>query len=189
MNDLFHGTLVRLAMEEPDVRAKAEVRWRRDSEFHRLVDGDPAKVISEKKLKEWSEKFLEEGFKPDGYQFSIRALADDRLIGFIGLWADLVHSEGWVGIGIGEREFWGKGYGTDAMRLVLRYAFTEVNLRRVSLALHSYNERALRSYEKAGFRLEGRTRSDQRRDGRRTDTLWMGILRDEWSGMQTGEKP
>ena len=188
MKDLFRGSLVRLTMEEPDVRAKAEVRWQRDSEFHRLADGDPANMASEKKIKEWIEKRYDDGFKPERYPFSIYALSEDRLIGFIGLWADLVHSEGWVGIGIGEREFWGKGYGTDAMRLILQYAFTEVCLQRVSLALHAYNERGLKSYEKAGFRIEGRTRSDQHREGKRTDTLWMGILREEWVQLQQREK-
>jgi RimJ/RimL family protein N-acetyltransferase len=49
-----------------------------------------------------------------------------------------------------------------------------------------YNPRALRSYEKCGFRLEGRTRKDVMREGRHTDTLWMGILREEWLQMQNG---
>jgi RimJ/RimL family protein N-acetyltransferase len=182
MKDLFRGKLVRLTTEEPETQAKYEVRWRRDTEFHRLADADPANVISEKKIKEWLEKRGEE-VKPERYPFSIRALEGDKLIGFMGLWLDLVHGEAWVGIGIGEREYWGKGYGTDAMRLILQYAFMELNLQRVSLALHAYNERALKSYEKVGFRLEGRTRSDQLREGKRTDTLWMGILRDEWLGL------
>jgi RimJ/RimL family protein N-acetyltransferase len=184
MKDLFRGKFVRLTAEEPEAIAKHEVHWQRDSEFRRLMNSNPTDVASEKKIKERSEKRAEDD-KPGQYPFSIRALDDDKLIGFIGLWADLVHSEGWVGIGIGEREFWGKGYGTDAMRLILQYAFTEVNLQRVSLDLHSYNERALKSYEKAGFRLEGRSRGDQYREGKRTDTLWMGILREEWLDLDT----
>ena len=188
MKDLFRGKLVRLTAEEPETQAKHDVRWQRNSEFHRLADADPAAVSSEKKVKDWLEKRSEEGFKPERYPFSIRALEGDKLIGFIGLWVDLIHSDGWVGIGIGEREFWGKGYGTDAMEVLLQYAFTELNMKRVSLALHSYNTRALKSYEKAGFRLEGRTRSDQQREGNRTDTLWMGILREEWAQLQHGEK-
>jgi RimJ/RimL family protein N-acetyltransferase len=184
MKDLFRGKLVRLTAEEPETQAKYEARWRRDTEFHRLADADPANVMSEKKIKEWLEKRSEE-VKPERYPFAIRALEGDKLIGFMGLWLDLVHSEAWVGIGIGEREYWGKGYGTDAMRLILQYAFMELNLQRVSLGLHAYNERALKSYEKVGFRLEGRTRSDQLREGMRTDTLWMGILRDEWLGLDT----
>lgn len=185
MRDLFRGELVRITSEEPSVGAKVEVHWQRDSEFHRLADSDPARMESEKKLKEWFGKRAEDGFKPERYSFSIRTLEEDKYIGFFGLWLDLIHSEAWVGIGIGEREFWGKGYGTDMMKLCLRYAFTELNVQRVSLGLHEYNPRALRSYEKAGFRLEGRTRKDLAREGKRYDSLWMGILREEWLGLDT----
>jgi len=188
MKDLFRGELVRLTAEEPDFIAKHEARWKRDTEFHRLADGDPAELISEKKIKSWGEKFVENGFNPERYPFSIRALSDDKLIGFLGLWLNLIHSEAWVGIGIGEREYWGKGYGTDAMKLAVQYAFLELDLQRVSLGLHAYNPRALKSYEKVGFRLEGRTRQDVLREGRRTDTLWMGILREDWLQKQNGVK-
>jgi len=181
MNDLFRGKLVRLTLEEPDALAKAEVRWQRDSEFVRLADSDPVRLDSEKKIREWFvENRVDKGFQPERYSFSVRTLAEDKLIGFFGLYVDLVHSVAWVGIGIGERDFWGKGYGTEMMNLCLRYAFTELCVHRVSLGLHEYNPRALRSYEKAGFRLEGRTRKDMMREGKRSDTLWMGILREEW---------
>ena len=188
MKDLFRGELVRLTMEEPEVRAKAEVRWQRDTEFNRLADNEAREMVSEKKIKEWIEKHTENGFNAERYPFSIRALSDDKLIGFVGLWLNLIHGEGWVGIGIGEREYWGKGYGTEAMKLIVQYAFMELGLYRVSLGLHAYNTRALKSYEKAGFRFEGQTRQDVLREGRRTDTLWMGILRDEWFALQNGVK-
>ena len=144
---------------------------------------------SEHKLREWVEKQNETGPKPERYSFSVRALDGDKHIGFFVLWLDLIHNEAWVGIGIGDREFWGKGYGTDMMKLCLQYAFIELNVHRVSLGLHEYNPRALRSYEKAGFRLEGRTRKDLMREGKRYDSLWMGILREEWMQMQNGDKP
>jgi RimJ/RimL family protein N-acetyltransferase len=188
MKDLFRGELVRLTSEEPESRAKHEVRWQRDTEFHRLANEDPAELNSEKKIRGWGEKFAEDGFKPARYPFSIRALADDQVIGFMGLWVELIQSEGWVGIGIGERDYWGKGYGTDAMKLCLQFAFMELGLQRVSLGLHEYNARALKSYEKAGFRLEGHTRQDVLREGKRTNTLWMGVLRAEWLQLQDGER-
>jgi len=183
MRNLFRGELVRLTSEEPDAFAKVEVRWQRDTEFHRLADSDPAEMSSEKKIKERFEKRNEE-VKPERYPFFIRTLDADKLIGFLGLWMDLIHAEVWVGIGIGERDYWGKGYGTDAMKLCIQFAFTELNAHRVSLGVHEYNPRAMRSYEKAGFRLEGRTRGDVMREGKRTDSFWMGILREEWIHMQ-----
>jgi len=187
MKDLFRGELVRLTSEEPEFRAKHEARWQRDSEFHRLADFSPPDMASAKKIKEWIEKNTEDGFKPERHSFSIRSLTDDKLIGFLGLWVELIHAEVWVGIGIGERDYWGKGYGTDAMKLCVRFSFMELGAHRVSLGLFEYNPRALRSYEKAGFRLEGRTRLDMLREGQRTDSLWMGILREEWLQMQGSE--
>jgi RimJ/RimL family protein N-acetyltransferase len=188
MRDLFHGELVRLTNEEPHARAKTEAHWQRDSEFHRLADMDPAIMVSEKTLKDWFEKQIEKGFETKRYSFSVRTLKEDKFIGFFGMWVDMFHNEAWVGIGIGERDFWGKGYGTDMMNLALQYAFIELNVYRVSLGLHAYNPRALKSYEKAGFRLEGLTRKDTLREGKRTDGLWMGILREEWEALQAGEK-
>jgi len=73
------------------------------------------------------------------------------------------------------------------MKLCQQYVFAELGLARLSLGLHEYNRRALRSYEKCGFRLEGRTRQDLVREGHRYDSLWMGILREEWQQMQMGE--
>jgi RimJ/RimL family protein N-acetyltransferase len=187
MRDLFRGELVRFTVEEPDEDVKAEVRWQRDSELHRLASSEPARLFSEKKIKEWVESQFENGSQLKRYSFSVRTLEEDKFIGFLGLWVEWIHGEAWVGLGIGEREFLGKGYGTDMMKLCLQYAFTELNVHRVSLGLHAYNPRALRSYEKAGFRMEGRTRSDTRREGKYTDGLWMGILREEWMQMQNGE--
>jgi len=186
MRNLFRGELVYLASEEPDTSSKVEILWQRDSEFLRLSDNEAALVLSEKKKREYFEKRVENGFKADRYSFSIRTLKEDKPIGFLGLRVNLIHKDAMVGIGIGDRDFWGKGYGTDAMRLCLQYAFTELNLHRVSLGLHEYNPRALRSYEKAGFRLEGRTRKDLAREGTRFDSFWMGILREEWFQLQPG---
>ena len=111
---------------------------------------------------------------------------DDKLIGEIGL--DVVTWPGrdaFVGLGIGETEYWSKGYGTDIMNVLLRFAFTEINLKRVTLTVFEYNPRAIRSYEKAGFRHEGRKRLLLNREGRRWDELYMGILREEWLALNT----
>ena len=81
----------------------------------------------------------------------------------------------------------GKGYGTDALRLVLRYAFHELNLFCVGLDVVGNNAQAIRAYEKVGFSQEGVVRSALLRDGQRHDFCRMGILRDEWLAEQ--ERP
>jgi RimJ/RimL family protein N-acetyltransferase len=65
-------------------------------------------------------------------------------------------------------------------QIILRFAFTELNLRRVTLTVFEYNPRAIRSYEKAGFHHEGRLRGVLLRDGKRWDMLYMGILAEDW---------
>jgi RimJ/RimL family protein N-acetyltransferase len=187
MKDLYRGALVRLASESPEVAAKTFAKWDRDSEFRRFADSDPAQLWSEKKLKEFIERNYEKN-SLQSFPFSIRALADDQYIGVVSLWVySWTCGDAWLGIMIGERDYWGKGYGTDAMRLVVQYGFLELNLRRISLGLHAYNERALKSYEKAGFTLEGRMRGEGQRDGVRYDSLWMGILREEWLALSAVE--
>lgn len=188
MQDIFRGELVRFTAEDPEAVAKSEVQWQRDTEFVRLADYRPARVFSRNRLQKRSEEGMEKGPQPERYAFNIRTLAEDKLIGFLSLSVNLIHSDAWVGLGIGERDFWSKGYGTDMMKICLRYAFMELSVQRVTLALHAYNARALRSYEKSGFRLEGRTRKDVLHEGQRTDTIWMGILREEWLQMQKREQ-
>jgi len=179
-NYLLQGELVRLAAGNSETDAEGFARWTRDSEFMRLQDTWLARMWSAKKTKEEMQNWIESD-KPNEYAFAIRTLAEERLIGDIELdginWSN---GNCWVGIGIGDREFWGKGYGTDAMRVILRFAFMELNLHRVSLDVFEYNPRAIRSYEKAGFKIEGCVRQALNRNGRRWDDIHMGILREEW---------
>jgi len=183
---LFQGQLVRLSSEDPQTMAEAFARWNQNSEYFRLLDSDPAHLWSANKFKEWLDKDLESTLMAN-LLFSIRTLDGDKLIGFIAFdslnWSD---RDGYVAIGIGEPEFWGKGYGSDAMRLMLRYGFTELNLHRVSLTVYAYNSRGIRSYEKCGFKHEGRIREFVLRDGLRSDMLHMGILRSDWEQLEPG---
>lgn len=179
-NDLFLGKLVRLKAVDPQQMAESYSRWSQDTEYWRLMNAEPARPMSVKSTKDWLE---DEIYKdPPGFiMFAIHILDDDRLIGEIGFeGGELPAGEMFVAVGLGEREYWGKGYGTDAMRLVLRYAFTELNLQRVSLTVSEYNARAVQSYRKAGFVEEGRLRGNEQRGGRRYDLIYMGILCEEW---------
>lgn len=185
-SNILIGDLVHLTSVEPKELGEIVAQWNRDSEYQRLSMIEPANQYSVKKLIEWTERDQEKD-PPGFYYFAIRTLEGECMIGTSGLGGDSFnHGEAFVGIGIGDRELWSKGYGTDAMNVTLRFAFQELNVRRVSLSTSGFNPRAIRSYEKAGFVHEGRERKWIHREGQRWDMVYMGILRDEWlakSGM------
>ena len=180
MNDIFCGKLVRLSAYDPEEMSRANVHWNRNSEYFRLLNSSAPLTLSPKTVSNLLEEEVSQ-MSAASYFFTIRTLAEDKLIGDLNL--DVVDWSGrdaFVGLGIGETEYWSKGYGTDTMNVLLRFAFSEINLRRVTLNVFEYNPRAIRSYEKAGFRHEGRMRCLLNREGRRWDELFMGILREEW---------
>ena len=179
-SDMLKGKLVRLVAGEPEATAMEFYRWCANAEFQRLCSTDYVLQFSAKKLKDRFEKDAEKD-PPPFYDFFIHTLAEDRLIGGISLEGGAYPSgETFVGIAIGDPADWGQGYGSDAMNIILRYAFHELNLRRVALNTFEYNPRGIRSYEKVGFVHEGRMRGYLNRDGRRWDLIFMGILREEW---------
>ena len=176
--DLFRGKLVRLvAPSERDAPVLA--RWTEDASYLRSVDSDYAQPLSPE---EAAQRLGPDNADPNKVEFHLRTLVDDRLIGFVALHSiEWNNGAGLLAIGIGEAAYRGKGYGTDALRLILRFAFHELNLFRVGLDVIATNTRAIRTYEKLGFQHEGRMRGAVLRDGRRDDRIFMGILRDEWS--------
>lgn len=89
-----------------------------------------------------------------------------------------------LGIAIGDKAYWSKGYGTDAMRTLVRFGFEEMNLNRIELTVDARNERAQACYRKCGFVEEVRLRQAAYAEGAYHDGLWMGILRDEWLARQ-----
>jgi RimJ/RimL family protein N-acetyltransferase len=180
MNNLYRGTCVCLSAADPEELGKTVSTWSRDTEFVRLFGTGPARLHSAHAGVEFYKKEMGEE-TPTHYWFSIRALDDNRLLGETDLEIEsFAAREAFIGIGIYKREEWGKGYGSDAMRIALRYAFTELNLHRVSLTVFEYNPRAIRSYEKCGFQIEGRRRAALLKDGKRWDMIYMGILLDDW---------
>src|SRR5258706_11033228 len=175
-DNLFIGKLVRLTAQHYDDR-EAMARWSNDVELNRLWDDSPVRPRA-------IDYYTDLGKGKDSdyrrFEFAIRPLGDDKLIGVTELSIMWVHQIAWLGMGIGEPEFRGKGYGTDALRLTVNYAFRELNVYRVSLSTYSYNTRAIHGYEKVGFVREGTIRGMVQRDGQRYDEIMMGLLRSEW---------
>ena len=105
-----------------------------------------------------------------------------KMIGNCGVFGiDPVNSLGELGIMLGEKDEWNKGYGTETMVLLLRHCFDTLNLNRAYLRVYAGNARAKRSYEKAGFVEEGRLRQAVYKHGKYDDLIVMSVLRAEWS--------
>lgn len=115
------------------------------------------------------------------YSFAIESVSDAQYIGGCGVNAvDWKNSVASVGIFIGDKGYWNKGYGSEAMGLLLRFIFTQMNINKVRLDVYSFNERAIACYTKCGFLTEGVRRQELFRDGRYYDIIIMGVLRNEW---------
>jgi RimJ/RimL family protein N-acetyltransferase len=153
-------------------------KWYQDGGFLRLLDAVAAYPRPKGELANW----LSEANKSShDILFAIRTLEEDRLLGYVELDGILWNQQvAHVSIAIGERAYWGRGYGADALRLALRFGFDELNLHRVGTTVFSYNTRALALYEKLGFQREGVLREFLHRDGKRYDMYWYGLLRHEW---------
>lgn len=85
-----------------------------------------------------------------------------------------------IGIMIGEKSCWNHGYGRETMRMMLKHGFETLNLNRMYLYVFADNVRGIKAYEHAGFKLEGRLRQAEYKDGKYTDLLVMSVLREEW---------
>ena len=113
--------------------------------------------------------------------FTIYERATMRPIGNTGLHEiDHHHRTATFGILIGEKDCWGKGYGTETARLMLDYGFTALSLHNILLTVASYNERGIRAYLRAGFREIGRRRESRRMGGQASDTIYMDCLATEF---------
>lgn len=179
--DLWHppqivGRSVALRRPHP-ADLGAVVRWYRDPEVCRLTRYQ-TRPMSQTEVERFFQLRM---LAPDALAYSIVELPEWRLIGFT-TFSSLDGDNGSVlfHITIGEHNAWGRGLGTEATELMLGHAFERLGLHRVGLSVFSYNPRAIRAYEKAGFRLEGRQREAILREGRYWDEIQMGVLAEEW---------
>jgi RimJ/RimL family protein N-acetyltransferase len=173
---MIEGKKVRIrALQKSDI---AEImKWINDPEVKsNLLMRYPVSQYQE-------ERWIETALGTDNQRNKTFALeTKDRVyLGGIGLHKiDWENRNAEVGIVIGKKDYWNKGYGTDAMMAILDFAFNQMNLHRVYLRVFEFNQRGIRSYEKCGFKKEGILRQDRYRQGRYYDTIIMGILKDEF---------
>ncbi len=158
-------------------------RFNNDVEVELAGGGDPPMPQSLERLQAEFDSRVASGGRDDA-GFAIEA--DGKCIGQCGLHGfDAAAHICELGITIGDKEYWGRGYGTDAVRLLLDYAFRLRHVHKVYLTVNGNNERAQRAYAKCGFVEEGRLRQHAWHNGHYIDLVYMGILREEWAAGKT----
>ena len=173
---MLKGKLVNLrAVERKDL--EEIMKWVNDREVTKYLS---AFLYPVSRAEE--EKFLERAMSHNDTEKNlVMETKEGDYIGQISLHKiDWKNRNAELGIVIGNKEYWGKGYGTDAIKILLNHAFNQMNLYKVYLRVFDYNQRGVRCYEKCGFKEEGRLRKGQFYGGKYYDVILMGILKDEF---------
>lgn len=181
----LRGDRIVLRRHRPENLAAFQ-RWYRDPEITRLTRYRTTPMNPDEVERYFRVRVL----GGDTLSYAIHLADGGRLIGSA-TFSQLDVDNGSVTyhITIGEPDCWGRGFGTEATELMLELAFEHLGLHRVALAVFEFNRRAIRSYEKAGFRVEGRSRDAIWRDGRRWDEIAMSVLEEEWRARPIGRGP
>ena len=179
---LFEARDIRLGPIDHEVHPEIESGWTHDAEFMRLMELAPARPLSPTMVRKHYES-IEKQMDEDKnlFYFTIRAREDDHLIGKAVIeWVDWMNGNGFVHLGFGRPEDRRKGYGSQVLSLLLRYAFGELNLYRLTAVVPAYNEGARHLFRKFGFVEEVCRRKALNRDGEFWDLVAFGLLQTEW---------
>jgi RimJ/RimL family protein N-acetyltransferase len=160
--------------------AEKWTEWDNDLEVVIPLGPEAHTTIALDRVKQSLSKFIE---KQD-HIFSIIDLKTDKMIGRCLLFdIDQINRKATFGIDIGEKDYWDKGYGQDATKLMLDYGFNLLNLNNIMLGVYSYNERAINCYRKVGFKEIGRRRDSKFIGGKWYDGVFMDILAEEFQSV------
>jgi len=177
--EVLRGEQIVLRRHVP-ANLRAFQRWYADPEVVRLTRYQDSPMRPE----EIERFFAARALGADSLAMAIHVRASDLLVGTCALsQLDADNGSALFHITIGEKEAWGRGFGTEATRLMIDHAFGGLGLHRVGLTVFSFNERAIRSYRSVGFVVEGRARDAIWRDGRWWDEIAMSILDSDWKAM------
>jgi RimJ/RimL family protein N-acetyltransferase len=172
----LEGDLVVLRKHVPE-NVAAFQRWYSDPEVARLARYQDAPMRSD----EIDRFFQLRALGHESLTMAIHERDTERLVGSCAFsQLDGENGSAMYHITIGEKDVWGRGYGTEATRLMLEHAFGTLGLHRIGLTVFEFNERAIRAYRTCGFMVEGRARESIWRDGRWWDELAMSVLASEW---------
>ena len=172
-----------------ETHPEVESKWTHDAEFMRLMELKPIRPLSASMVKkgyEAVEKEMEED--KNLYYFTILAREGNHFIGkALVEWIDWTNGNGFLRLGIGESQYRRKGFGSQALHMLLRFAFSELNLYRVTAVVPAYNEGAIRLFQKFGFMEEVRRRKAIHRDCEFWDLVSFGLLNAEWREQLKGQ--
>jgi len=142
-----------------------------------LTDGMPY-PITRREEERWYEDI---NSASDRYKFAIEAIDTNEFIGGCSINdVDWKNSVATIGLFIGNKNYWGKGYGSDAMNVLISFVFNHMNINKIRLITYSFNDRAIKSFEKCGFVVEGVLRKEVYKNGCYYDKIAMGMLREEY---------
>jgi RimJ/RimL family protein N-acetyltransferase len=161
-------------------------RWINDPEVADYL-GTVGFPFNLKEERQWVERSMTSG--DSGAHFTILTKKGKPIGNMALMDIDYTHRNAQLGIMIGEKAYWNRGYGTDAIDTLLEFAFSTLGLHKVELRLNVSNKRALACYKNCGFKLEGKKREQTFHRGKYCDELIMSILRSDWERSKAKRKP
>lgn len=190
---LFEGEHIRLTALDVEKDAEVIARWTHDPDYGRLTSTQPTRPLSAFQVKKALEEQVKDAReKRQRFDFAIRLKAatpaNERLVGLATIEGiEWTHGHGWLNLSLGAAADRGMGYGGEALKLVLRYAFHELNFYRLNVRCGEDNARGTAFLQRHGFEIEVRRRQALYRGGERWDELRLGLLREDWERSVTRE--
>ena len=159
------------------------LKWFNDPEITQYL------TIYKPMTRDWEEEWFSNlKTREDSVYFSIQIIDEkdqDKIIGNCAI-QDINNKNRACscGITIGEKNYQNKGYGTEAMEMLVEYGFNTLNMNRIELSVYEFNSRAFKTYQKVGFVEEGRKRQARYHNGKYQDEIIMAILREDWENKE-----
>jgi len=176
-------------MPEPKVRLRAfektdldkAHKFYNDPELQHFLSINAVMPLSREEEAAFIESCINPKDKNTSYTFAIETMRGEFIGGCSYMRADMRNRTSFIGISIADKRYWGKGYGTAAMRELLKFLFLEKNLRKVLLEVYDFNKRGIACYEKLGFKQEGCLRQQFYRAGKYHDILVMALFSEDFN--------
>lgn len=177
---MYSGNLVKLrAYKEEDIEKAVE--FINDEEVKKLLDSNIPFPMTKWQEEEWVRS--RKANSDLTYDFAIEDLKTGKYIGGCSInECDVKNRTCVIGIMIGDKEYWSKGYGSDALKVLTKFIFEEVNMNKIKLKVFSFNNRAISCYKKVGFKEEGILKKEVYRNGKYYDEILMAIFKSEFEG-------